>query len=83
MPLTTGCPSSDPRRLSSASGLTSTPSSPSRTLNQLPRRAAAPDWVPMQTRQSGLEGTGEVRLRDLVKESLRTQMSSCRTMIAA
>ncbi len=30
-----------------------------------------PDWVPMQTRQSGLEGTGEVRLRDLVKEALR------------
>ena len=30
-----------------------------------------PDWVPMQTRQSGLEGTGEIRLRDLVKESLR------------
>ena len=25
----------------------------------------------LQTRQSGLEGTGEVRLRDLVKESLR------------
>jgi len=30
-----------------------------------------PDWVPMQTRQSGLEGTGEIKLRDLVKESLR------------
>ena len=28
-----------------------------------------PDWVPMQTRQAGLEGTGEIRLRDLVKES--------------
>ncbi len=39
-----------------------------------------PDWVPLQTRQSGLEGTGEIRLRDLVKESLRTHMSSCRTM---
>lgn len=30
-----------------------------------------PDWVPMQTRQVGLEGTGEVSLRDLVRESLR------------
>lgn len=30
-----------------------------------------PDWVPLQTRQAGLEGTGEVRLRELVKESLR------------
>ena len=30
-----------------------------------------PDWVALQTRQSGLEGTGAVRLRDLVKESLR------------
>jgi pilus assembly protein CpaF len=30
-----------------------------------------PDWVAMQTRQSGLEGTGEIKLRDLVKESLR------------
>src|SRR5919107_1807100 len=30
-----------------------------------------PDWVALQTRQRGLEGTGEVRLRDLVKESLR------------
>jgi pilus assembly protein CpaF len=39
-----------------------------------------PDWVPMQTRQSGLEGTGEITLRDLVKESLRTHMSSCRMM---
>src|SRR3954470_20891666 len=34
-----------------------------------------PDWVPMQTRQSGLEGTGEVRLRELVKESLRMRPS--------
>lgn len=33
-------------------------------------RFTHPDWVPMQTRQSGLEGTGEIRLRDLVKESL-------------
>lgn len=30
-----------------------------------------PDWVAMQTRQPSLEGTGEVRLRRLVKEALR------------
>jgi pilus assembly protein CpaF len=30
-----------------------------------------PDWVAMQTRQAGLEGTGEIVLRDLVRESLR------------
>lgn len=29
------------------------------------------DWVPMQCRQASLEGTGEVTLRDLVKEALR------------
>ena len=34
-------------------------------------RFSHPDWVAMQTRQQGLEGTGEIRLRDLVKESLR------------
>ena len=34
-----------------------------------------PDWVPMQTRQSGLEGTGEITLRHLVKESLRMRPS--------
>jgi pilus assembly protein CpaF len=34
-----------------------------------------PDWVPMQTRQAGLEGTGEVALRDLVKEALRMRPS--------
>jgi pilus assembly protein CpaF len=34
-----------------------------------------PDWVPMQTRQCGLEGTGEIALRDLVKESLRMRPS--------
>lgn len=34
-----------------------------------------PDWVPLQTRQAGLEGTGEIRLRDLVKESLRMRPS--------
>ncbi|KRF19397.1 secretion system protein E [Nocardioides sp. Soil797] len=33
------------------------------------------DWVPMQTRQSGLEGTGGIALRDLVKESLRMRPS--------
>src|SRR5690242_6794351 len=33
------------------------------------------DWVAMQTRQAGLEGTGEIRLRDLVKESLRMRPS--------
>jgi pilus assembly protein CpaF len=34
-----------------------------------------PDWVAMQTRQAGLEGTGEVRLRHLVKEALRMRPS--------
>jgi pilus assembly protein CpaF len=34
-----------------------------------------PDWVPMQTRQSGHEGTGEITLRQLVKESLRMRPS--------
>jgi pilus assembly protein CpaF len=34
-----------------------------------------PDWVAMQTRQAGLEGTGEIRLRHLVKESLRMRPS--------
>jgi pilus assembly protein CpaF len=34
-----------------------------------------PDWVALQTRQLGLEGTGGVRLRDLVKESLRMRPS--------
>jgi pilus assembly protein CpaF len=34
-----------------------------------------PDWVAMQTRQAGLEGTGEILLRDLVKESLRMRPS--------
>jgi pilus assembly protein CpaF len=34
-----------------------------------------PDWVAMQTRQAGLEGTGEITLRDLVKESLRMRPS--------
>ncbi len=34
-----------------------------------------PDWVAMQTRQAGLEGTGEIKLRRLVKESLRMRPS--------
>ncbi len=34
-------------------------------------RTAHPDWVPMQTRDASLEGTGEVSLRRLVRESLR------------
>jgi pilus assembly protein CpaF len=34
-----------------------------------------PDWVAMQTRQEGLEGHGEISLRDLVKESLRMRPS--------
>ena len=34
-----------------------------------------PDWVALQTRQEGLEGTGEIRLRDLIKESLRMRPS--------
>ena len=34
-----------------------------------------PDWVSLQTRQAGLEGTGEVTLRDLVKEALRMRPS--------
>jgi pilus assembly protein CpaF len=38
-------------------------------------RFAHPDWVPMQTRQVGLEGTGAVRLRQLVTESLRMRPS--------
>jgi pilus assembly protein CpaF len=34
-----------------------------------------PDWVALQTRQAGLEGTGEIKLRDLVRESLRMRPS--------
>ncbi len=33
-----------------------------------------PDAVSMQTRQPSLEGTGEVRLRRLVKEALRMRL---------
>jgi pilus assembly protein CpaF len=38
-------------------------------------RLSHPDWVPMHTRQAGLEGTGEITLRHLVKESLRMRPS--------
>lgn len=34
-------------------------------------KVGLPDWVAMQTRQPNLEGSGEVRLRRLVKEALR------------
>ncbi len=34
-----------------------------------------PDWVAMQTRQAGLEGTGGIDLRSLVKEALRMRPS--------
>jgi len=33
------------------------------------------DWVALQTRQAGHKGTGEVRLRDLIKEGLRMRPS--------
>ena len=33
------------------------------------------DWVPMQTRDASLEGTGEIPLRRLVKEALRMRPS--------
>ncbi|MDO9378659.1 MAG: ATPase, T2SS/T4P/T4SS family [Nocardioidaceae bacterium] len=38
-------------------------------------RFGHPDWVALQTRQAGLEGTGEIPLRTLVKESLRMRPS--------
>ncbi len=38
-------------------------------------RISHPGWVQLQTRQSGLEGTGEIKLRNLVKESLRMRPS--------
>jgi len=34
-------------------------------------RIPHPDWVALECRPAGLEGTGEVTLRDLVRESLR------------
>ncbi|MFC7726184.1 ATPase, T2SS/T4P/T4SS family [Nocardioides sp. GCM10028917] len=38
-------------------------------------RFSRPDWVAMQTRQAGLGQTGEIVLRDLVKEALRMRPS--------
>lgn len=38
-------------------------------------RFGHPDWVALQTRQAGLEGTGEIKLRHLVKEALRMRPS--------
>lgn len=38
-------------------------------------RIALPDVISMQTRQPSLEGTGEIRLRRLVKEALRMRPS--------
>lgn len=38
-------------------------------------RFSHPDWVAMQTRQAGLEQTGQIVLRDLVKEALRMRPS--------
>jgi pilus assembly protein CpaF len=38
-------------------------------------RIPLPDWVALQTRQPSLEGTGEIRLRRLVKEALRMRPS--------
>ncbi len=38
-------------------------------------RVDKPDWVAMQTRQSNLEGVGEVTLRRLIKEALRMRPS--------
>ena len=35
----------------------------------------SPDWVALQTRQSSLEGTGEIPLRRLIKEALRMRPS--------
>ncbi|NBU31708.1 MAG: CpaF family protein [Actinobacteria bacterium] len=35
----------------------------------------SPDWVALQTRQSSLEGTGEITLRRIIKEALRMRPS--------
>jgi pilus assembly protein CpaF len=35
----------------------------------------SPDWVALQTRQPSLEGTGEIPLRQLIKEALRMRPS--------
>ncbi len=48
-------------------------SSPARRCSS--SRCPAPDWVALQTRQPSLEGTGEIRLRRLVKEALRMRPS--------
>ncbi len=34
-------------------------------------RLESPDWVALQSRQAGLDGTGEIPLRRLIKEALR------------
>ena len=34
-----------------------------------------PNWVPMRTQQAGLEDTGEIQLRDLIRGSLRKRPS--------
>jgi pilus assembly protein CpaF len=44
---------------------------PGRYVLQIP----LPDVVAMQTRQASLEGTGEITLRQLVKEALRMRPS--------
>jgi pilus assembly protein CpaF len=38
-------------------------------------KCSHPDWVALQTRPAGLEGTGEITLRDLVREALRMRPS--------
>jgi pilus assembly protein CpaF len=38
-------------------------------------KCSHPDWVALQTRTAGLEGTGEITLRDLVREALRMRPS--------
>lgn len=38
-------------------------------------KCAHPDWVALQTRPAGLEGTGEITLRELIKEALRMRPS--------
>lgn len=38
-------------------------------------KCSHPDWVALQTRPAGLEGTGEITLRELVREALRMRPS--------
>ncbi len=38
-------------------------------------KCSHPDWVALQTRSAGLEGTGEITLRELIKEALRMRPS--------